>query len=114
MAQATRIIDNLNFIGSKADVDQPLQFPRSQNTIIPVQVEQASYEVALKLLEGIDPDIEAMNLSVQRQGFAISMTHYDRSFVPPWIRAGIPCQSAWVLLVPYLRDPNQLLLRRSS
>jgi hypothetical protein len=114
IAHATRIIDRLNFIDAKANADQPLQFPRTGATTVPVQIEQACYEVALRLLEGIDPDMEAQNASLRSQGFAIAKSEHDRSFLHPWIKAGIPCQSAWVLLVPYLRDPNVLLLRRSS
>lgn len=113
IAQATRIIDRLNFIGYKTDSTQTLEFPRNDETVIPVAIEQATYEVALKLLQGVRPDIEADNLSVTVQSFAgISRSEYDRSFVPPYTKAGIPSQTAWNLIYPFLRNSGELKLLR--
>lgn len=111
---ATRIVERLNYAGNKADAEQPLQFPREYSTEIPIPIIQAVYEIALKFVEGFDPDTEARNLSVKLQGYAGSRTDYDRSFVPDYMRAGIPSQTAWLLLFPYLRDPNSLTLLRVS
>jgi hypothetical protein len=114
LATATRLIDRLNFVGQKADADQALQFPRSGATKVPIAIEQACYELALKLHMGLDPDTEARQLSVRLQGYGGSRTDYDRTFVPDYVRAGIPSQVAWNLLYPYLRDPNALSVVRSS
>jgi hypothetical protein len=111
---ATRILDRLNYVGQKAEDDQPLQFPRCGSTEVPVPIVQAVYEIALKLADGFDPDTEARNLSVTSQGYAGSKTNYAREFVPDYARAGIPSQGAWLLLYPYLRDPNQLTVLRNS
>lgn len=111
---ATRIVERLNFVGNKADSDQDLQFPREDSTDIPIAIIQATYEIALKFVEGFDPDTEARNLSVKLQGYAGSRTDYNRDFVPDYVRAGVPSQAAWHLLLPYLRDPNSILLSRVS
>lgn len=111
---ATRIVERLNYVGQKADVDQPLQFPRCGSTVAPVPIVQATYEIALKLADGFDPDTEARNLSVVSQGYAGSRTDYEREFVPDYARAGVPSQGAWLLLYPYLRDPNQINVVRNS
>lgn len=111
---ATRIIERLNYIGQKAEDSQALQFPRTGATVIPVEIEQAAYEIALKFAEGIDPDTEARNLSVRSQGYAGSKTDYERTFVPDYVRAGVPSQTAWLLLVAYLRDPYSLTMQRTS
>lgn len=114
LVAATRIVDRLNYVGQKASIDQQLQFPRCGSTEIPVPIVQAVYEIALKFAEGFDPDTEARNLSVKSQGYAGSKTDYERSFVPDHMRAGIPSHGAWLLLLPYLRDPNALNLVRNS
>ena len=111
---ATRIVDRLNFVGQKKADDQQLQFPRTCAADVPVPIIQAVYEIALKLADGFDSDTEGRNLSVRSQGYAGSKTDYDRTFVPDYIRAGVPSQGAWLLLYPYLRDPNQLNLVRNS
>lgn len=114
IAGATRLVERLNYVGDKASDDQPLQFPRYGSTDIPIPIIQAVYEIAMKFVEGFDPDTEARNLSVRRQGYAGSHNDYERSFVPDYMRAGIPSQTAWLLLLPYLRDPNSLTLSRVS
>lgn len=114
LVSASRRIDRLNFIGQKADSDQFLQFPRTGDTVVPYQIEQATYEVALRLGEGIDPDTEADNLSRTSEGYGMTKTTYDRSFVPDYIRAGIPSQTAWNLLFPFLRSILNVEIVRSS
>lgn len=114
LVAATRNVDRLNYVGQKAEEDQALQFPRTDSTVIPTAIEQATYEVALKFAEGFDPDTEARNLSVKSQGYAGSKTDFERTFVPDYQRAGIPSQTAWHLLLPYLRDPNAITILRDS
>jgi hypothetical protein len=114
LVQATRIVDRLNFVGQKADEDQDLQFPRTGGTSVPIQIMQATYEIALRLIEGYDPDMEVDNLQKKSQGYAGTKTDYDRSYVPDYIKAGVPSSTAWNLLLPYLRDPHSILLLRGS
>lgn len=114
LIQATRIIDRLNFVGQKAEEDQQLQFPRTGATSVPIAILQASYEIALRLIEGYDPNIETDNLAKRSQGYAGTKTEYDRSYVPDYLKAGVPSPTAWNLLLPYLRDPNSIVLLRGS
>jgi hypothetical protein len=114
LVSATKRIDRLNFVGEKADEDQPLQFPRGTDTEVPVDIRQATYEFALALLNGVDPDTEADNLAMSSQGYGGLRSDYDRSSIPPWINSGIPCKTAWNLLLPYLRPRLGVSLRRDS
>ncbi len=81
---------------------------------VPGEIEIACYEIALCLLNDIDPDVEARNLSVTGQGYAGTRTTYDRDFIQEHIRAGIPSAYAWSILRPYLSDPQVLRLVRAS
>lgn len=112
LVSATRRIETLSFYGVKADASQPLQFPRGTDTTVPVEIEQATYELAQVLLKGVNPDIEADNLSVTTQAFAQIRSQFDRAFVPPYVRAGIPSQTAWNLLMPFLRPQLGVTLVR--
>jgi hypothetical protein len=106
MMEATRLIDKLNYLGCKASSDQTKQFPRNGDTVVPLAVEQACYEVALKLLEGFDPEMEMDGAADAGHSFGGVRNTYDRTFLPEHIGAGIPSFNAWTNLKPYLRDPN--------
>lgn len=114
LIMATRVIDKLNFAGDKHDPAQPLQFPRSDDADIPVDIEYAAYEVALALLDGYNPDQEAQTLGVLSVTYSGVRTTYDANHVNEHIRAGIPSIEAWEYLKPYLRDPTRLRLSRVS
>lgn len=114
MVSATRRIERLNFKGAQAAAGQPLQFPRGTDTVVPVEIEQACYELALVLLKGVDPDTEADNLSATVQAYGSLRSEFDRTSIPPNIRAGIPSQTAWNLLFPYLDPVRGISLRRVS
>lgn len=112
LSDASRRIDRLNFIGSRAESGQLLEFPRLGQTFVPVQIEQATYELALIMLSGVDPDTEAGNLSTVTRGYGSMKTEYLRTFAVPNVKAGIPSMTAWNLLVPYLRDGSAVKLNR--
>lgn len=114
LIMATRAIDKLNFAGDKNDSEQALQFPRGDDTEIPVDIEYATYEVALALLDGYDPDQEVETLGVLSETYSGVRSTYDANHVNEHIRAGIPSIEAWDLLRPYLRDPTQVRLSRVS
>ncbi|TXH08446.1 MAG: hypothetical protein E6R03_18195 [Hyphomicrobiaceae bacterium] len=114
LVSATRRIEQLRFYGEKHDASQPLQFPRGTDTLVPVEIEQACYELAQTLLKGVDPDKEADNLSVTVLAFGQLRSEQDRSFVPPYVRAGIPSQTAWNLLLPFLDPDLGITLQRVS
>lgn len=113
---ATRRIEVLAFKGSKATSEQVLFFPRLtlDSGVVPDDIIMATYEIALALLNGIDPDVEARNLSVSAQGYAGARTTYDRSYTQDHLRAGIPSAYAWSILRPYLADPQNLRVSRGA
>ena len=111
---ATAAIDRLNFIGEKTSSTQDNQFPRGEDTAIPTDIELATFEIALALLDDIDPEMEASNLGVISQGYANVRSTYDRNVPSPHIVAGIPSVIAWRYLTPYLRDSRTINITRSS
>lgn len=137
LQQATRLINNLNFAGEKnaaflvrdalniicitteqqttiweAGLTQADEFPRGSDTVVPVAIEEATYELAFSLLDGVDPEIEFQNQSTISEGFASVRDTKDRSFVQEHIHAGIPSLSAWSRLRRYLRDVGSIQLSR--
>jgi hypothetical protein len=112
--QATRAIDNLNFAGDKTDDDQEHQFPRYADADVPTEIEQATYEEAIGLLEGHDPEIETRTIGVMSEAYSGSRTTYDGNHVEEHIRAGLVSASAWRLIRPFLREPRQVRLSRVS
>jgi hypothetical protein len=111
LREATRRIEALCFLGTP--VGTLLHFPTEEDGT-PQNIHKACYEIALKLISGIDPDTEADNLSVSSQGYAGGRTTFDRSFVQDHIRSGIPSAYAWSILRPYLRDPCAIKIRRGE
>jgi len=107
-------IDKLNFAGSKNDSTQSLQFPRNDDTDVPVEIEYAAYEVAIALLDGYDKDQEIETLGVLSEAYSGVRTTYDIHYVNEHKRAGIPSSEAWDYLKPFLRDPTQLKVSRVS
>jgi len=105
LAMATEIIDRLNYKGSKTSDDQVNQFPRDADTLVPEDVKKASSEIALALLDGVDPDLEFENLSMTSQTYSGIKSNYDRSTSPEHTLAGVPSVTAWRYLKPYIRDP---------
>lgn len=112
LAMATKLIDRINYLGEKTDSSQELQFPRFSDTEVPQDILNACAEIALKLLEGFDPEMEFENLLMVSQGYANVRSTYDRSRVPEHIVAGIPSIIAWRFLKPYIRDEKTVDLYR--
>ena len=111
---ATRIIDRFNYVGEKTDESQEHQFPRGGDVDVPDTIKEACCEIALKLLEDIDPDMEFENIPVLGHTFATVRNTYDRSFVPEHVAAGVPSPTAWKLLLPYLRDVRGISIVRAN
>lgn len=114
LIMATTAIDKLNFAGDKNDADQDLQFPRGDDTVVPIEIEYAAYEVTLALLDGYNPDEEVETLGVLSESYSGVRTTYDADHVNEHIRAGIPSVEAWEYLRPFLRDPTRVRLSRVS
>jgi hypothetical protein len=114
LAQATSIIDRLNFLGAKTSDAQENQFPRNDDTLIPNDVKNATSEIALALLDGVDPELEFENIYLRSQGYSSIRATYEKEPPPSQIVAGIPSITAWRYLLPYLRDPHEVNIFRTS
>jgi len=114
LTMATRAIDRLDFQGAKAVSTQELEFPRGDDTVVPVDIQNASIELALRFLDDVDSEIEDEGLRVKAQGYASARITYDSEFIPVHTHSGIPSKRAWAFLKPYLRDIEQLDLSRVS
>jgi len=112
LTMATKAIDKLNFAGSMTVSTQELQFPRGGDVLAPADIKEATCELALRLLDGIDVDREIENLRVLESGNSSIKTTYNRDMVPEYVLAGIPSPKAWNLLIPYLRDARTLSIDR--
>jgi hypothetical protein len=112
LAEATQLIDNLNYWGCKTDEDQSNSFPRNGSTIVPIDVRRATYEIALKLLDGYDVEKEIQGLAIVGEGYSSARIQYDRAAPQEHIRNGIPSFRAWQLLVVYLADPHSISMVR--
>ena len=138
LTQATRIIDRLAYAGEKhaaylvssallgsptetdiaairaAAQSQELEFPRGSDTAIPTDIKIATYEIALALLDGVDPDIEYQEQGVVSQGYSSVRVTYDRTSVQEHTNAGVPSPTAWRYLKPYCREAGGIKLSRVS
>jgi hypothetical protein len=114
LAQATKIIDQLNYRGEKASSTQDNQFPRDDDTAVPQDIKDACCEIALALLDGVDPELEADNLRMTSQGYANVRSTYDVVAASEHLLAGVPSITAWRYLKPYLKDANAVDLSRVS
>lgn len=112
LTHATRILERLNYAGDKTAAGQEFQFPRYPDTEIPQDVKDACAELALSLLDGVDPDLEFENLRLTQQSMGSAKSTYDRSSAVEHIAAGVPSVAAWRLIRPYLRDPYSIELAR--
>jgi len=100
LATATRMVDLLDFI----DLPDP----------VPDDIKIACCEIALALLDGVDPEVEEETARVTSQRYVGISTTYDRSGVGDHVMAGIPSATAWKHLMPYLREDKTIKLSRVS
>ena len=114
LVMAARAIDKLNFAGDKAILTQALQFPRGDDTVVPVEIDQAGYEIALSFLDEYDIEQESQTIGVLTEAYSGVRTTYDADYVPEHTIAGIPSIEAWRLLMPFLRDERVLRVSRVS
>jgi hypothetical protein len=113
LVMSTQAIDRLQFIGETPE-DQALSFPRDFQDEVPVPIERACYENALKLLDGVDPDTERDNLMKSSQAYGGVRSTIDRSSLAPYYVHGIASPTAWSYLQPYLTDGELLVMKRGS
>jgi len=115
---ATKIIDRLKYLGQKADSTQDHEFPRYDPLTtfpeVPQDILDATCEMALALLDGVDPQLEFDNLSQIASNYANIKSNFDRTVLPEHIQAGVPSVVGYQLIKPYLADINGTVLRRVS
>ena len=114
LAMSTKIIDRLNYEGEKTNEAQVNQFPRDADIVVPEDIGDATAEIALSLLDGVDPELEFENLAMTTQQYGTIKSSYDRSINQQYKVAGVPSMTAWRMLVPYLQDSQGIDLNRVS
>ena len=141
MNQSRIAIDNLNYKGVKsavydvmydsdgdlnspqttealiiaAGVTQPLEFPRGTDASVPEQIKQAQWEIAILILDGLDPDSEYETLRIMRQGYSSVSTTYNSTDVnSEHIAYGIISPTAWRLLYPFLLFDGSIVNSRAN
>jgi len=145
LVAATRIIDTLNYKGFKASVydyrvanpsiakladqgdvtslnlirtqedAQELEFPRGSDSTVPTKIKYACYEIAYALLDGVDPELELENMSMNDHGIGSVRASYNRSQKPlEHFMNGVPSATAWLYLRPFLRDADHIRISRVS
>lgn len=103
LKEATQIIEALPFKGTKKVEGQTLQFPRSYQDDVPTNVEHATYEIAKRLLAGVDTeDLIGKNLKREKFG-PVEREFQDFREENAFLYLGIPSYKAYRLLCPYLR-----------
>lgn len=111
LKSATQKLDRLNYVGMKTDINQQFQFPRSGDTLVPLEIQQANYEIAYSLLRGIEPETERDNTFKSSRAYGnVRSTNDMPESVQPWFTAGIPSSIAWDLILPYLNPRTVLRL----
>ncbi len=110
LSMSTRIIDKFDYIGEAVSDDN--QFPRGDETTVPEDICKACAEIALSLLDGVEPDLELENLSIIHQGIGSAKTTYNRDFVPEHFAHGVPSATAWAYMKPYMRDVQSISIDR--
>jgi hypothetical protein len=135
LIEATRIIDSLNFKGVKnavyvlldanpeatdeeirvANASQDLEFPRGADTVVPERIQWACFEITYALLDGVDPQFELENMSMNDHGIGSVRASFNRNQEPlEHYMNGVPSSTAWKYLRPFLRDDKHRRLTRVS
>lgn len=112
LAQAHSIVNRLPFQGEKTVDTQEDMFPRYGATTVPQKVQDAICEIALALLDGVDPEMEAASLALTKQSMASAHTTFDHSADMERLMAGVPSATAWRLLQPFMPLLNTVKLVR--
>ena len=108
---ATVIINQLNFKGAKTEKTQDNQFPRD-DLEIPDDIKYACTDIALSILDGVDMELEYQSTFDLVQSVSNIKHAQDTTQVPAHIQSGVPSLNAWNKLIPYLRSPYDISIKR--
>lgn len=135
LIEASRIIDSLSFKGRKntvhvlleanedatkeeiraADLTQELEFPRGADITVPDRIQWACFEIVHALLDGVDPQLELENMSMNDHGIGSVRASFNRNQTPQeHFMNGVPSSTAWKYLKPFVRDDKRQRLLRVS
>ena len=114
LAQATRLMERLNYVGNKADVEQELEFPRGDDTEIPSAIKDACSEIAYAILSGRDIEKEHELLGAQGLSNEVGRLSFSVETINLARLHSIPSILAWNFIRPYLRDGSVITLSRVS
>lgn len=111
LVSSTKAIEQLAFIGTKADGGL-LEFPRHGQTHVPIEIEEACYENALALLNGVDINTELNNLNKTSRAYGNVRTTVEADRAHRCYIHGIASQVAWLRLLPWLSEHQSITLVR--
>jgi len=83
-------------------------------TDVPQDLKNAICEIALSLLDGVDPEKEFENLALTSTQYSSVRSTYDRAYPMEHLEAGVPSITAWRMIKPYLDVSKGLKLSRVS
>lgn len=119
LAEATLIINNLQYRGTKTDPNQENEFPRLIDGLdigVPEDIKKACVEIAFSLTKGFDSEMdirETMTESRQIGGrdTGINSSFYRKSDLAH-VRHGVMSHRAWGYLEPYLENYRNIKFER--
>lgn len=110
LKQATRIMDDLHYIGRKAKEDQISEFPRGNDEEIPYEVAEACCEVAVALLSGKTlEEIEGSD-GIASESVGDASTSYSEDGQRETLNKNgqLPSAQAFRLLRPWIVNPRDI------
>jgi len=130
MQHATDLINQFDYVGQKyavtilgcdatddakktANLSQVNEFPRGDVNTVPVEIEQAAYLIAQKLLSGRDPEMDLEGLAVKFERYGPVQSSYERGGnLLEHLAHLIPSPQAWNLIRPFLRERNKFIIKK--
>lgn len=116
LKQATRMLNDLSYVGQKTDEDQDNEWPRNGDPI-PFQIKQATAEVALALLKGFDIDtLEQQSLGKTSESTGDASVSYGADGLRALTKRnlGLSSPSAARLIRPFVTDRREFRLDRTG
>lgn len=112
LAEATRIINSLNYVGKKYNSSQTDQFPRGNSSVVPTDIVTACAIIAYDLICGVDPEMERENIRLKKAEIGDVKSTYDTLLVPSHFVCGVTSARAFRYIKPYLRDLTSIRIRK--